>query len=83
MAEKRTDVKRLLGWEVGLAAALIGLSVVFYGIHYLIFRDTHHIFIYLIGDIAFLFVDVLIVTLALHRLLAYREKRSILKNLTW
>lgn len=81
MAGRRIDVKRFLGWEAGLAAALIGLSGVFYGIHYLIFRDAHHIFIYLIGDIAFLFVDVLIVTLALHRLLAYREKRSILKKL--
>jgi hypothetical protein len=42
---------------------------------------VHHIFLYLIGDIAFLFVDVLIVMLVLHRLLVFREKRSILKKL--
>lgn len=73
--------KRFLNWQVALACILIGLSVFFYFIHYLIFRDLHHIFIYLLGDIAFLFVDVLIVMLVLHRLLEYRDKRAVLKKL--
>jgi len=64
-----------------LALILVTLSIIFYFVHYLIFRDIHHIFLYLIGDIAFLFVDVLIVMLVLHRLLVYREKQSILKKL--
>ena len=63
------------------ALTLVILSVLFYVLHYLIFRDVHHIFLYLVGDIAFLFVDVLIVMLVLHRLLVYREKLSILKKL--
>jgi hypothetical protein len=74
-------VKRFLNWQVVLACILICLSVFFYFIHYLIFRDLHHIFIYLLGDIAFLFIDVLIVMLVLQRLLEYRDKRSVLKKL--
>jgi len=74
-------MKRFLNWQVILAFILISLSAFFYFIHYLIFKDLHHIFLYLIGDIAFLFTDVLIVMLVLHRLLVYREKRSILKKL--
>jgi len=49
--------------------------------HYFIFRDAHHIFIYLIGDIAFVFFEVLLVTLVLHQLLHYREKKSMLNKL--
>ncbi len=74
-------MKRFFNWQVLLASILIVLSVAFYFIHYLIFRDLHHIFLYLIGDIAFLFVDVLIVMLVLHRLLEYRDRRLILKKL--
>jgi hypothetical protein len=74
-------MKRFFNWQVVLALILVSLSVIFYFIHYLIFRDLHHIFIYLLGDIAFLFLYVLIVMLVMHRLLVYREKRSILKKL--
>ena len=37
--------------------------------------------IYLIGDIAFVFFEVLLVTLILHQLLHYREKKSIMNKL--
>jgi hypothetical protein len=74
-------MKRIFSWQILLAFLLIILSAFFYCIHYWIFRDIHHIFLYLIGDIAFLFVDVLIVMLVLHRLLEYREKQSVLKKL--
>lgn len=74
-------MKRTLNWQILSALILISLSVLFYFIHYLIFRDLHHIFLYLIGDTAFLFIDVLIVMFLLHRLLVYREKRSILKKI--
>ncbi|MBN1522338.1 MAG: hypothetical protein JW928_07380 [Candidatus Aureabacteria bacterium] len=74
-------MKRFLSWQMTFALILIVLSVVFYFIHYFIFRDVHHIFLYLIGDIGFLFLDVLIVMLVLHRLLEHREKQSILKKL--
>ena len=60
---------------------LILLSVFFYCLHFAIFRDPHHIFIYLVGDIAFVFIEVLLVTLIIHQLLSEREKRSMLKKL--
>lgn len=74
-------MKRFFNWQVILALILISLSAFFYFIHYFIFKDLHHIFLYMIGDIAFLFIDVLIVMLVLHRLLVYTEKRSILNKL--
>jgi hypothetical protein len=74
-------MKKVPNWQVTLALILVALSVVFYLLHYLIFRDVHHIFIYLIGDIAFLFIDVMIVTLVLNRLLVYREKQAIFKKI--
>jgi hypothetical protein len=74
-------MKRFFNWQIVLAMILVTLSAVFYVVHYLVFRDMHHIMLYLIGDIAFLFLDVLIVMLLLHSLLEFREKRSILKKL--
>lgn len=60
---------------------LILLSVFCYTIHYLVFRDAHHIFIYLTGDIAFVFIEVLLVSLIIHQILSNRERRAILQKL--
>ena len=68
-------------WLAVLGVALIAASAALYYVHYLIFRDSHHIFIYLIGDIAFLPVEVLIVTLILNRILSARERRSRLEKM--
>jgi len=68
-------------WELKLGMGLVILSAVVYLIHYLIFRDAHHIFLYLVGDIAFVFIEVLLVTLVFHELLSQREKRQRLEKL--
>jgi hypothetical protein len=68
-------------WLLWVAAALILTSAVLYAFHWLIFRDYHHIFIYMVGDIAFLPVEVLLVTLVIHRLLSQREKRALLQKM--
>lgn len=60
---------------------LILLSVFCYSVHYLIFHDAHHIFIYLVGDIAFVFIEVLMVSLIIHQILSEREKQAVLKKL--
>lgn len=73
--------KKLFDWQVVFGIILILLSIIAYFVHYLLFRDPHHIFIYLIGDIAFVFIEVLLVTLAIHRLLHYREKQILLQKL--
>lgn len=68
-------------WQIILGAILLFLSAALYFLHYLIFHDAHHIFIYLLGDIAFVPVEVLLVTLVIHGLLNIREKREKLEKL--
>ena len=67
--------------QILMGAGLLALSALFYLIHYLLFRDAHHIFIYLVGDVAFVFVEVLLVTLIIHQLLDERERRNRLEKL--
>jgi len=70
-----------ISWKVALGLSLVILSALLYTSHYLIFRDAHHIFIYLLGDIAFLPIEVFLVTIVIHQLLGEREKRTMLKKL--
>jgi hypothetical protein len=72
---------KYFNWRVVIGIVLVALSAVVYVIHYLIFRDAHHIFIYLVGDIAFVFFEVLLVTLIIDQLLHEREKKSLLFKL--
>lgn len=72
--------KKYLKFMAG-AALLVALSALFYFVHYLLFGDAHHIFIYLVGDIAFVPLEVLLVTLIIHRVLEKREKRHIIAKL--
>jgi len=60
---------------------LIILSTLIYCAHYQIFKDAHHIFIYLLGDVAFVPIEVLLVTVIIHQLLDAREKQSLLKKM--
>jgi hypothetical protein len=72
---------RRFNWQIALGMALVALSALVYFAHFLIFRDAHHIFIYMIGDIAFVFIEVLMVTLIIHGVLSLREKRAIMDKL--
>lgn len=66
---------------ITLAAIFIILSAFVYGLHYLIFRDVHHIFIYMVGDLAFLPLEVFLVVVLLERILTRRETRAKLQKL--
>ncbi|MCE5202858.1 MAG: hypothetical protein LLG24_01365 [Actinomycetia bacterium] len=68
-------------WRVRLAIGLVAASAVLYSVHFLIFRDTRHIFIYLLGDIAFLPLQVLLVTMILNELLERRSKEELMEKL--
>ncbi len=70
--------RRELLW---LALALVSLSTVLYITHYLIFRDVHHIFIFLLSDLAFLFLEVLLVVVIIDRMLARRDKQAVIQKL--
>lgn len=63
-----------------LAAVFLLVSAIGYSLHYLIFRDVHHIFLYLIGDLAFLPLEVLLVTVVLERILTRRERNARLQK---
>jgi hypothetical protein len=68
-------------WRIIFGISLSLLSALLYFLHYTIFRDARHIFIYLLGDIAFIPVQVLLVTLIIDQLLKVREKRIMLKKM--
>ena len=68
-------------WKLGVAAGLVTLSIVLYVAHYLIFHDEHHLFIFFIGDLAFVPVEVLIVTLIIDQMLESREKEQRIEKL--
>ncbi|HOP47458.1 MAG TPA: hypothetical protein PK874_07325 [Desulfobacteraceae bacterium] len=72
---------KILNRKILLGSLLIALSGLFYLIHYVIFKDAHHIFIYMIGDIAFVFVEVFMVTLIIHELMKERDKRIRMEKL--
>jgi hypothetical protein len=68
-------------WTLYLAAALIALSAALYILHFAIFQDPYHIGIYLLGDLAFLPLEVLLVTIILHQLLELRDRQTKLQKL--
>ena len=74
-------MRRRFTFIVYLAIAFVALSGLLYFAHYLIFRDVHHIFIYLLGDLAFLPVEVLLVVVIIERLLARRDMQAKLQKL--
>jgi len=63
-----------------LALALLLPSIAAYGAHYAIFRNAHDIVYYLLMDVAFLFVQVLLVTVVIERLLSTRERQTMRKK---
>jgi hypothetical protein len=63
-------------WLLIAAAGLIALSALLYSVHYLIFHDEHHLLIYLVGDLAFVPLEVLLVTLVIDQLLGSRERKA-------
>ena len=70
-----------INWQIALALGLILLSTVLYIVHFALFRDSHHIFIYFVGDVAFIPIEVLLVTVVIHQLLSRREKRTMLQKM--
>ena len=74
-------MRRRFSYVIYLAIAFVALSGIAYVIHYLIFRDIHHIFIYMVGDLAFLPLEVLLVVVIIERLLARRETQAKLEKL--
>jgi len=74
-------MNKKFSWKIVIAIILMLVSVSIYIINYLIFRDARNIFFYFFIDLAFLPLNVLLVTLLLDSLLTQREKKSKLNKL--
>lgn len=68
-------------WEIIIVLSLIAVTVGLHFAHYGLFHDWHHLLIYGFGDLAFLPLEVLIVTFVLHRLLEWREKKNLMSKM--
>ena len=72
---KKTD------WRVKFSVLLILSSVLLYCFHYFVFKDAHHIFIVLVGELAFIPIEVLLVSLVIDRVIKERELEGLLEKL--
>jgi hypothetical protein len=68
-------------WKLLAGIGLVTLSLAMLTAHYLIFQDSHHLFIFFIGDIAFIPIEVLIVTLIIDQMLESRERQRRMEKL--
>jgi hypothetical protein len=74
-------MKKDVGWLLILSFVFIILSALTYTLNYLVFRDTHEMFFLMLEDIAFMFLNVIVVIFLIERLLSRREKQALLKKL--
>ena len=75
--EGMNRTKKFLHSQGGIAALLVVLSLATYLLHFYLFSDLHGIFYYLVLDIAFLFLNVILVMMVLQRLLESREREAV------
>ncbi|MDX9873118.1 MAG: hypothetical protein RBT41_11960 [Clostridia bacterium] len=68
-------------WQIYFGAFLIILSTILYVFTFWILQDTDAILKHFLNDIAFIPIDVLVVSMILHQVLAKREKANMLKKL--
>lgn len=72
---------KLLKWEIWAGVFLVAITCFLTFLHYLIFKDLHTLFFYLLEDLIFLPLQVLIVTMVIGGLLNVREKQAMLQKL--
>ncbi len=70
-----------MNWYILLALSLVLLSFVTYGIQLVVFRRTEDTFFYMMQDLAFVPVQVLLVSLFIGKLLNEREQGALLKKM--
>jgi hypothetical protein len=68
-------------WQWIAALWLVTVSLVLYAVHFLIFKDSRHIFFWSLTSLAFLPISVLFVTLIINRLLTDRACRARLQKM--
>lgn len=61
-----------------LSLTLIISSLIMFTLHYVVFHDLHHIMLYTVHDLAFLPLEVLLVSLVLHRIIDSIQQKHML-----
>jgi hypothetical protein len=69
-------------WQIRLGLVLLALSALTYLAYYLIFDNLHYMLMYATGDLAFVFINVLLVTLIIQTLLDRREKEAMISKMS-
>lgn len=72
---------RSLSWETRLALVLVFISVLIYGLKYLILGQAEGTYVFILNALGFLPINVLLVTLVLNKLMNVRAKRDKLEKL--
>ena len=68
-------------WKLIAGMALVTLSLALYTTHYLLFHDLHHIMVFGLHELAFIPIEVLVVTLIIDQMLESREKKQRMEKL--
>ena len=63
--------------KLKLPIILIVTSAILYYIHFTIFKDFHHIALYFVEDLAFIPIEVIFVSLIIHKAIEDQEKEKI------
>lgn len=66
----------LFSSKVRLAFLLLLTSIIAYTLHFIIFHDLHHILLYGLHELAFIPIEVLVVSLVLEKIIQQIEKRE-------
>lgn len=74
-------MKEEIRWKLLAALGLITLTLLLMTVHYLVFQDSHHLFIYFLGDLAFIPIEILCVTLIIDEMLESRERQQRMEKL--
>jgi hypothetical protein len=72
---------KLFKFEILVGIILIAVSALLSLLHWLFFKDVRTLFFYIMEDIVFLPIQVLLVTLVLDGFLSHREQQAILEKL--
>jgi hypothetical protein len=69
-------------WQIRLGLILVALSAITYLAYYLIFGNLYNMLMYATGDLAFVFINVLLVTLIIQTILDQREKEAMIGKMS-
>jgi len=74
-------MRQRTNWLIGFGIILLVLSLVLLGVHFVLFHDQHWLEKYVVFELAFIPIDVIVVTLILESVLEARERKERLEKM--